>query len=1250
MKPFLFLLLGIQFCQLVISQQYKDYIENPGIFEINQEAPHVPIIPYHSVKNAIRNSKSSCPYFQSLNGNWKFHWTDVPGKAPRNFYNTGFDVSHWDEIEVPSNWEMMGYGTPKFRNIALTFPSNPPYVPDYYNPVGCYKRDFNIPNLWNNRPVYLHFEGVKSASLVWINGHFVGYNQGGMEPAEYDISKYIQMGDNEIAVQVFRYCDGSYLENQDMWRLSGIYRNVYLYSVPNLHIRDYQIITDLDEEYNNADLTINLEIQKHDETIENDWKIEIELLDVNKQSKNKSIINYTLLSFNQNNRAKAGLTFTVNSPEKWSAEKPCLYTLLIKLLNASNDIMEVYAPRIGFREIEIKNQAIYINGKAVKLNGVNSHVHHPSLGKVMPRETILRDIKLMKQFNINCVRTSHYPPNIECLEIADSLGIYIVDETGDECHGNIFLSEDTLWKAAFVDRGRKMVYRDRNHPSVIIWSAGNEAGSGENIKAIIEEGKTIDPTRPGWMYGGNRFLIPFEDIVGPRYWIPLEVMKLAEVGISINKRPSFMDEYLAATGNSLGGMDEYWELIWKYPRLTGGAIWDWVSPGITQPVRKLTDNSPRNNMAVIMGSASLTEGKEGKAVLLSGNDEWIELYRDPSLDITGKGITIEAWVNPTGFIHGNPFITKGDHQYGLQQTTPDSLEFYIYDHQKIKVSTSLPENWNNCWHHIAGTYNGKDLNLFIDGKLVETKAFEGEINHNPYPVNIGRNAAIHTDEFAGQLCTAMIDKVRIYDRAININDLLKMSDQEAAEKSVLCLEMDSYKDDGNFFSTGIGGRTYGLVWPDRTIQPELWQVKKSAQPVRFKAINLEEGKISIQNKMNFTDLIEFNTILKILKSGELLHQENLNLSLPPGNDTIVDFSMKKIPAKRTEEYCVEIEISLKENTSWAKSGHILAWEQFLLESNNCESDISIIPMGKIQLHETNELIKIQGKEFFYEIDKKTGVLSKMLVAGENIIAEGPKMNIWRAPLANESDPWNSYLFKNSASTPGYGRNRDNHWRTFGIDNLNHTLNELDAIQLNEQNIQVMAKTFAFSPDKSTAFENIYDYHINAAGEITFNHTLIPHGEMPDWLPKAGLQIMLNKDLNHISWYGRGKYENYPDRKTGAALGIYESNVSDEYVPYLIPQDHGNKSDTRWMQICNDQFIGIHISGDEFFNFSVHQYSTENLSRALYPFQLHPAPYITLNIDHRVSGVGDTSRSTLVKYRVPATYYSYSIIIKPLFGK
>lgn len=1227
----------------VVAQGLPDW-ENPKIFEINQSDPHTPLVPYTSTQEALTEDKEAAAFYQTLNGTWKFMWQQKPADVPEGFFKKRFRDQNWDDLEVPSNWQMKGYGYPKFRNISLTFPEKPPRVPHYFNPVGLYRRTFTVPSGWADREIFLHFEGVKSASYVWINGEKVGYNQGGMEPAEYNVTNFLKKGENQITVQVLRYSDGSYLENQDMWRLAGIYRNVYLFAAPNLHMRDYFVVTDLDREYRDAELQVEVELENYTDDEISTANLRFQLYDDQQKPVWENPVEKPVEVVDAGSRKRITLSENVLNPEKWSAEYPNLYTLTIELLDNEGNMTEAYSHKVGFREVEIKNRAIYVNGRPVKLNGVNSHVHHPELGKQMPIETIRKDFELMKQFNINCVRTSHYPPNIEYLDLADEMGLYVVDETGDECHDNIYLSKDPEWKAAFVDRARKMVFRDRNHPSIIIWSAGNEAGSGNNIKALIEEGKKIDPSRPGWMYGGNTFQIPFEDIIGPRYWIPLEVKKLAQQPVEEDGRPSFMDEYLAATGNSMGAMDEYWELVEKYPRLTGGAIWDWVSPTIKVPLKIVPDRSSFQNDGVLLGRGTIVPGKTGQGLSLSGNDEWVDLYQSQSLDITGKALTLEMQVNPMDWWDQNPLLMKGGHQYGLLQFHPDSLEFYIYDQERISARAKVPADWYHNWHHLAATYDGEQLSLIIDGNISAKKAHQGRIRTNPWPLNIGRNMEEQDQgEHRGWLARAVIDDIRVYNTVLSIDELKEQSREEATKKAVLALDFEEVEEHGTFYTNGLGGRTYGLIWADRSVQPELWQVKKSAQPVKVTAVDLASGQLGVINRYDFTDLEVLRGYWTIKTEGDILEEGEFSISLAPGDTSDFKISYTPPEAEPGREYWLNISFKQPQETSWSPAGFEVAWAQFKLPfSTPAEKTLT---SGVVQLNENENYIIVTGEKFNYQLQKKDGMLSSMQYDGEEILKQGPHLNTWRAPVANEIDPWNSWNYESLERTPGWGKSVDNHWRTAGVDSLIHEVESIQARLLEKGGAMITVNTTSFTKNKAGAFDNKFDYYIDSGGTIQLDHEVNVSGEMPAWLPKIGLQMKLPADYQQVTWYGRGPFENYPDRKTAALIDVYENTVEGMYVPYLIPQDHGNRTDVRWVQLASENKAALKVSGQKPFNFSVSPFSLDNLTRAYFPFQLSTTDYVTLNIDYEVTGLGDTSKLTLVNYRVKPQSYQASITLQ-----
>ena len=1245
------LIIAGNFCQaqqISFPANIYDFIENPAVFDINQEPGHVPLIPFNSVNESLENNWKKNTFFLSLNGMWKFHWSENPDSSPKQFYQEKFNDKNWDNIEVPSNWEMKGYGDPVFRNIAQPFKANPPFIPHDYNPVGSYRKNFTLPANWNGRKIFLRIEAATSASFVWVNGKEVGYNQGANEPAEYDITSFLKSGKNTIAVNVFKYSDGTYLEDQDFWRLSGIFRDVYLFAAPEVHIRDFYVNTDLDTEYKDAILNIEAILKNYSSANVQNYSIRASLFNNEKKLVGEVIQSEKLVIGNKN-EIKIPLSAKIVNPLKWSSEKPNLYWLTFELINPEGKVTEVLSNRIGFKEVEVKQQVLMVNGVPVKLNGVNSHIQHPDLGHAMDIETIRKDFTLMKQFNINCVRTSHYPPNIEYLNLADEMGIYVVDECGDESHATEFISELPEWTAAYVNRVKGMVLRDRNHPSIIFWSAGNESGFGNNICEVIKEGKRLDPSRI-FMYGGNtndvawKNEVPCEDIIGPRYPTPYELKtRIGQVSESQDPRPAFMDEYVAATGNGAGGLDEYWDVIYEYPRISGGAIWDYVSPGIREKIRLVTDNSDNHIITSLKSRGKLVNGKFGNAIKLSGYDEWIDVYRHPALDITGNKLTLSLWVLPGRWLGNNALVTKGSYQFGLNQFSKDSIEFYLTDNNRVSLQTTLPNNWENNWHHVAGIYNGKSMIIYIDGKNIASMPFSGNISNKPFPVAIGHISDIEGQEFSGNTSNGIFDRVAIFNKEVSINKLLN-PDETLKKESLLWLELDEIQEKGEFFSMGIGGRTYGTIWPDRTAQPEMYQIKKSAQPVKVELLNPEDGTVLVWNRYHFTNLNELKGSWQLLADDQVLQQGDLAIDLGPLEKKEIKISYQKPNPDPGKEYRLQVSFSLKQAESWANAGFELAWDQLELPwKKEILKTISSIPFPEII--ESDAILNITGNNFQYTFDKSSGKISAMQYAGKLLMNEGPKLNVWRAPLANETDQWATGAANLGNRKPGMGAFPAGSWYSYGIDNLKFKLDKFLSYK-KDNKIIVEVYDHAEGNNYSTAFENHYIYSITGEGTITIEHTLTPQGDMPLWLPKTGLQWSMAKDLNLVTWYGRGPFENYPDRKTGAKINIYKSYVQDMKEKYLVPQDYGCRTDARWVKLESADGYGLKVKGDKLFNFSAQVYTTDQLTRARYPYQLTQVDDYTFNLDYATSGVGCTAISVLDKYRVTPHEYHFTTILEP----
>ncbi len=556
-----------------------------GILQINREDPRATMMVYPDAESALKYDQTTSPWFRSLNGDWKFNWVRSPGERPVNFYKSDYDVSGWGTIPVPANWEMQGHGLKIYTNIKYPFKMDPPHAPTDWNPVGSYRRTFDLPADWDARETFVVFDGVQSAFYLWINGEKVGYSQGSRTPAEFNITKYLKPGKNIIATEVYRWCDGSYLEDQDFWRLSGIYRDVCLWSTAKSHIRDFTVVTDLDEHYKDATLNIDFDVVG-----EADTSIEVELLDPN----GKRVFADSLA--NHDSR----FTHHVKNPRKWCAESPSLYTLLISLKDGSGRVIEVIPQRVGFRAVEIKNNRFCVNGVPVLIKGVNRHEHHADTGHVIDRESMIRDIQLLKENNFNAVRTCHYPNMPMWYDLCDEYGIMLWDEANIESHG-VGYKADSLaklpeWKAAHLGRVQRMVERDKNHASIITWSMGNEAGDGGNYTACYQWIKENDPTRPVHYERTEKEKgRPNTDICNSMYTPSEKIRKYTE---GDDKRPYIICEYMHAMGNSNGGAKEYWDLFYEDNTAQGGFVWDWMDQGIRTPVpakfRKNIDTGPVN--------------------------------------------------------------------------------------------------------------------------------------------------------------------------------------------------------------------------------------------------------------------------------------------------------------------------------------------------------------------------------------------------------------------------------------------------------------------------------------------------------------------------------------------------------------------------------------------------------------------------------------------------------------------------------
>lgn len=615
MKRYCLLLPVLFWSTCIFGQQkepitgYKHYIENEQVISENKLSAHASFSSYSTITERAQNKPK---FYQSLNGNWKFKWVRDPKDRPVSFMSPKFNASTWDDIKVPSNWEVQGFGIPIYVNhqyefsdykapvaddikfVDKIYPKNPGDVPDNYNPVGSYLREFTIDKNWKSKEVFLHIGAMKSGGFVWVNGEYIGYSQGSKLPAEFNITKAVKTGKNILALQIFRWTDGSYLECQDFWRISGIERDVFIYGQPKVRIQDFEVTSTLDEAYTSGELSIEINLENRllkDKTVTVSYQV---------LNSNEDIVASDATTLDIKNTRNSAIKFNSSIPDvsKWSAEHPNLYSLNLELKDKGGDLLETTSSKIGFRSVEIKNGLLLVNGQRITLKGVNAQETDPETGHVMSEELIMEDIRLWKENNINAVRLSHYPRGKRFYELCDIYGLYVVDEANIESHGMYYgshsLAKKPTWEKAHVDRMVRMVKRDRNHPSVIIWSMGNEAGNGVNFlkgyDAIKENDNSKRPVqyeRSYKDYDGSLYDMDSNtDIIVPQYPSPA---RFEEIGRSKTDRPYIPSEYAHAMGNSTGNFQDYWDIIEQYDNLQGGFIWDWVD----QSIWKTDENGER---------------------------------------------------------------------------------------------------------------------------------------------------------------------------------------------------------------------------------------------------------------------------------------------------------------------------------------------------------------------------------------------------------------------------------------------------------------------------------------------------------------------------------------------------------------------------------------------------------------------------------------------------------------------------------
>ncbi|HEV8083560.1 MAG TPA: glycoside hydrolase family 2 TIM barrel-domain containing protein [Chitinophagaceae bacterium] len=665
---------------LAQSQEPPAFWEDEFKNEYNREPMHATYFAYESKELALQNDPSQSKYFKSLNSDWKFNWVDKPANRPLGFWKINFDDSHWTDFPVPAMWEMNGYGIPIYTNIRYDFDylmkPDPPKVPEQYNPVGSYRKEILIDKSWKGKDIYIQFGAVRSCFYLWVNGQWVGYSEDSKLAAEFNITRYLKPGQkNLVAFQAYRWSDGSYIEDQDMWRLAGVCRDVNMYARNPVHIRDIQIIPDLKDNYVNGQLNISLDFLNNSDVSLRNYRASFELLDSSGVSIEKKTI-----SLNDSVIFK-NVVFSVNNPKKWSAETPYLYNLITTLTNVKGNTIEIISQKTGFRKVEIKNGVLLVNGKGILVKGVNRHEMDPITGQLVSRQRMEQDVRIMKENNINAVRTSHYPNDPYWYELCDKYGLYVVDEANLESHGMGFgpnsLSKKPDWFLQHFQRNTRAVERDKNHACVIIWSMGNEAGMGINFEKCYDWIKHRDPSRPVEYEPASA--TSFSDIYCPMYPSPDDMVHHVLHDNGSNNKPFILVEYAHAMGNTEGNFNDYWDTIRKYyPHMQGGYIWDFVDQGF----QKITDR--------------------GDTIWTYGGDYGVNMPSDDNFNCNGLLMPDRSL---------NPSMLEVKKQYQAIHTTPSDVMT-----GKIKVYNE------NFFTDLSGVY--LDWELIADGAVIQKGKYE----------------------------------------------------------------------------------------------------------------------------------------------------------------------------------------------------------------------------------------------------------------------------------------------------------------------------------------------------------------------------------------------------------------------------------------------------------------------------------------------------------------------------------------------
>lgn len=1245
-----------------------EWTNNLATFQVNAQPPHATLMPYESLHKALAADRTDSAYRRSLDGTWKFLFAENPDKRSRDFFRPEVDDSRWDSIHVPSNWEMRSsnrrhkrYGNPLYVNI--TYPwwgangddenAQPPLAPTRVNPVGQYRRTFTVPGTWKGRRTFLHLEGVKSAFYVWINGLKIGYREDSYDDSEFDITDFLTKGTNTIAIEVYKYSDGAWMEDQDMIRLGGIFRSVYLFATPQVHLRDFFIRTPLRDHRTVAKLQLTASVRDYGGDATGRYTVSTQLYD----TRRRPVWLTPLVQTVEPGRAGDGQDATttaskdVRHPLLWSAERPDLYTAVIQLKDPSGRTIETISSRVGFRDFAMVGHRMLINGSPISLRGTNRHEMDPDVGMALTPEQIAKDLTILKQHNINALRTSHYPNNPVAYELADEYGLYVIDETNLETHGvsDRYPGGNTDWLKPILDRTQRVVHRDKNHPCVIIWSLGNESGGGQDFVAQHDWIKSYDTSRLVHYQGDDRPEV--SDMRSQMYEQVERVKERAEDTSDL--RPYIMQEYAHSMGNSTGNLKDYWDVVRAHPVLQGGFIWDFVDQALREPVptqghRVITAPGTWKLEGALTDTASL----DGSG--LSGG---ITFTNSVDKTLTSSG-SVELWLTPKGSTSEQAIIGKGNNEWALKTKSSggdtDKLEFFVKkDDTWYAAQIALGGGWVGAEHHIVGVFDAaaKKVRVHLDGRSAVADAAIAAPDNTGARIGLG----LDPDGQIGSPFTGTIRRLRIHNRALSdaeasastpaaAKNLLVDLDLTAAKPRTVSYPAGSYLAYGGDWGDNPNDGAFsgdGIVGADRIADGKASEVKAVYQAIRVAATSTP-GTVRITNEYLFTNVNEFKATWRLTADGATVRTGTLPASaitIGPGDSRTVRTGARPLGRPQPGvEYLLDLSFQLKGRTPWAPAGFEIASAQVPLDLTAkaiAPTPEKSLPALSVKTDEATTTVT--GRGFSVEIDKRTGTLAHYRAGGVELVTSGPEPNFWRG--LTDNDVSQRYMARAGV------------WMAAG---QNRTVSSADVAPRGSGRAVVVTVKGTL-PTGSSPSAYTTTYTIFGDGQIRVDHTLHPGSSSLPFIPEVGTILSLPSALSRVDYYGRGPFENYIDRRTGSPVGRYSTTVDKLGSHYLRPQEQGERTDARWLALTDRAGRGLLVTGEPLVEFNASHFTPQDLTQgARHYYELTPRSDLVLRLSLRQMGVGVGScgdNDVLDAYKIPANRdYSYTYRLRPLAGR